>query len=85
MVRIEIGAASKQHEAFSLKFRFQRGRASDHEFLFKPYLHADEGKEFFVFCIPPDADKCEIQLRFASQAKSVNFTGFRAIFDPMEK
>ncbi len=81
LARLEIEAASKQTEPFTLRLRFQNGRKLITEYLLKPYLHAEGGKDFFALPIPSDAEKCELQLRFAPQAKGVNFTGFRAIFE----
>ena len=85
LVRFEIEAASPQVEPFAVRLRFQRGRTLISEYLLKPYLHAEGGKEFFVLPIPPDAEKCVVQLRFARQAQSVTVTGFRAVVEPGEK
>lgn len=82
LVRIEIEAASTQVEPFAARLRFQRNRKVIAEFLLKPYLHAEGGKEFFVLPIPADAEKCFVQLRLTRQSGAVNFTGFRAVVEP---
>jgi len=85
VARIEIEAASKQIEPFTLRLRFMRGRSPYNEILLKPYLHEQGGKDFFALSIPTDTEKCELQLRFAPQTKSVNFTGFRVVAEAGEK
>ena len=82
LVRIEIEAASTQVEPFAARLRFQRDRKVVAEFLLKPYLHAEGGKEFFVLPIPADAEKCVVQLRLTRKSGAVNFTGFRAVVEP---
>ena len=81
LLRFEIEAASSHAEALTVRLRFQRGGTLISEYLLKPYLHAEGGKDFFVLPIPPDVEMCVIQLRFARQAQSVNFTSFRAIVE----
>ena len=81
LLRFEIEAASSHAEALTVRLRFQRGGTLISEYLLKPYLHAEGGKDFFVLPIPPDVEMCVIQLRFARQAQSVNFTRFRAIVE----
>ena len=82
LARFEIEAASPQVEPFAVRLRFQRGRKLISEYLLKPYLHAEGGKEFFVLTIPPDAEKCVVQLRLARQSQGVTVTGFRAVVEP---
>jgi hypothetical protein len=84
LVRIEFDAASPQVEAFTVRLRFtapklRRMRAG---YLLKPYLWSGGGREFFTLRIPEDAVECAVQLKFAKNAKRVEFTSFRAIMEP---
>lgn len=81
LARFEVEAASPQIEAFTTRLKFKRGNELLSEFLLKPYLHAEGGKEFFALPIPAEADVCDVQLRFTRYAKSVTFTGFRAVLE----
>jgi len=79
--RFEIVAGSEQVEAFVARVKFKQGRSLVAEYLLKPYLHPKGGKDFFALPIPAAAETCEIQLRFARNAKTVEFTTFRAIIE----
>ena len=52
------------------------------EYLLKPYLHREGGKEFFVFSVPTNADRCDFTLKFNSKAKAVSIRSFRAVVEP---
>lgn len=80
-VRAELEAASQEVEAVAIRLRFFADGKQRAEFLLKPYLHPQPGKEFFAFQIPADATSCEAQLRFSKKAKAVRFTGFRALVE----
>jgi hypothetical protein len=79
--RLEGIAASAQPEAFTLRLKFRRGDDEVAEYLLKPYLHREGGKEFFVFSIPRDAERCDVTLKFNSKAKAARFENMRAIFE----
>ncbi len=79
--RIEMEAASPQVEAVTIQLRFMAGETLKAEYLLKPYLHTEPGKEFFAFEIPPDAEACDVQFLYSKNAKSVRFTGFRAFLE----
>jgi hypothetical protein len=81
LVRFEIDAASEDVEAFHVRLRFDHGRQMLTEYILKPYLHAESGKEFFVLAIPATAEKCRVQLHFAWSAQSVSFDHFRAVVE----
>lgn len=80
-VRIEAIASSPQPEAFTLRLKFKRGADEVAEYLLKPYLHHDGGKEFFVFTVPADSDRCDVTLKFSPKAKVVRVESFRAVFE----
>jgi hypothetical protein len=82
-VRIEIEAASESVEGFHLRMRFDHGSVVVAEYILKPYLHAESGKEFFVLEIPAEAEKCRVLLRFGANAKPVRFANFRVIVEQM--
>lgn len=81
LARFEVEAASAQVEAFTTRLKFKRGKQLLSEYLLKPYLHAEGGKEFLALPIPADADVCDVQLRFTRNTKAVTFTGFRAVIE----
>ena len=81
LMRLEIEAGSAQVEAFVIRLKFKSSRGPAAEYLLKPYLHPEGGKEFFALPLPADAEMCEVQLKFARNARAVEFTGFRAIVD----
>ncbi|MDB6154579.1 MAG: hypothetical protein JWL90_3032 [Chthoniobacteraceae bacterium] len=78
-VRIELEAAAKHVEALVIRAQFFNGKKLRAEYLLKPYLHPQPGKEFFAFEIPSDADTCEIQPRFSKEAATISVTSFRAV------
>lgn len=80
-VRLEAMAESAHPEAFTLRLKFKHGADEVAEFLLKPYLHKDGGKEFFVFAIPADADRCDITLKFNTKANAVRIESLRAVFE----
>lgn len=84
LVRFDFDAASPQVEACTIRLRFTAsgGRKLRAEFLLKPYLWSDGGREFFALPIPADADTCQVQLKFAKTAQRVEFTKFRAVVEP---
>jgi hypothetical protein len=51
------------------------------EYVLKPYLHPQGGKEFFVLALPPKAERCAIHLKFSKDARAVHFTSFHASFE----
>jgi hypothetical protein len=63
--------------------RFDHGSVVVAEYILKPYLHAESGKEFFVLEIPAEAEKCRVLLRFGANAKPVRFSNFRVIVEQM--
>lgn len=81
LVRMEIEASSESVEGFHMRLRFNHGRQVVAEYILKPYLHAESGKEFFVLAIPADAEKCRVQLRFGANSKPVSFANFRAVVE----
>ena len=81
LARFEVEAGSAQVEAFTTRLKFKRGRKLLSEYLLKPYLHVEGGKEFLALPIPAEAELCEVQLRFTRNAKAVTFTSFRAVFE----
>jgi hypothetical protein len=81
LARLEIVAASEQVEAFTLRLKFKRAEAELAEYLLKPYLYREGGKDFFVFTVPPDADHCDFTLKFSPKAKAVQFTDFRLLLE----
>jgi hypothetical protein len=85
LVRLEIDAGAAQVEALTIRLRFMRGEKVEAEYLLKPYLHAQPGREFFAFQIPAASDLCQVQLKLAKNAKSVRFTGLRLVVESPEK
>lgn len=81
-VRLEIEAAAAKVEAVSVGLTFLAGKKERAVLLLKPYLQPEPGTDFFAFQIPPDADACEVEFRISKDAKSVRFTGFRAVVEP---
>jgi len=84
LARFEFEAAAEQVEALTVRVRFAE-KAGDEpitEYLLKPYLYRDGGKEFFAFQLPADADYGHLQLKLAKSAKQVTFTSFRALVEP---
>lgn len=79
VVRMEMVAASAQPEAFSLRLKFKHGAKEIGEYLLKPYLHRDGGKEFFVFAVPTAADRCDLTLKFSSKAKTLSVKSVRVV------
>lgn len=79
--RIETIASSAQPEAFTVRLKFKRGADEIVEYLLKPYLHREGGKEFFVFTIPAEADCCDVSLRFSAKADAVRIESFRAVVE----
>jgi hypothetical protein len=85
LTRLEMIAASPQVEPFTLLMRFKSGKAVITEYLLKPYLYPEGGKEFFSFTIPANANQCDLTLRFSSKVKAVHFESFRVVLsDPEE-
>lgn len=82
-VRFELQAGSEQVEALAINLQFKSGKKWREEYLLKPYLYPQGGKEFFALPIPADVDGCDIELRFSKNAKRVTFTSLRAIAEPM--
>jgi len=80
-VRLEAIASSAQPEAFTLRLKFKQEADEVAEFVLKPYLHRDGGKEFFVFPIPANADRCDVTLKFSTKADSVRVESVRAVFE----
>lgn len=79
-VRLEARAGSAQPESFTLRLKFRTNEKEPVEYLLKPYLHREVGKEFFVFAIP-DVDVCDVTLRFTSRAKAVSFEAMRLVVE----
>jgi len=82
LVRLEIEAASESVEGFHARLQFDHERKE--EYILKPYLHAESGKEFFVLGIPADAVGCHVVLRFGANSKPVTFFSFRAVLEREE-
>lgn len=83
-VRLEMHAGSPQPEAFTLRLKFRHqnsGKSAIAEYLLKPYLHRKDGMEFFVFAVPPDAERCDLTLKFSSAAKELTVRDFRALVE----
>ncbi|MEQ1861774.1 MAG: hypothetical protein ABMA13_17795 [Chthoniobacteraceae bacterium] len=78
-VRLEGVAASSTPEAFTLRLKFKHAAETPAEYLLKPYLHRDGGKEFFVFTVPANADRCEVTLKFSPKTEAVRFQNFRIV------
>jgi hypothetical protein len=83
LARFEIEAASAQVEAMTIRLWFvsDQGRKRQSDYVLKPYLYAEGGKDFFVLPIPAESDTCDVQLRMAKKAKDVVVTGFRAVIE----
>jgi hypothetical protein len=81
LARFEIDAASERVEAYTIVLSSQNGRTTIAEYLLKPYLSPDGGKDFFAFALPPDADHCVIELKQAKSAKDIRFNAFRAVIE----
>jgi hypothetical protein len=79
--RIEANAGSSAVEAFTLRLKFQRGADELAEYILKPYLHKQGGKEFFVFEIPAEADHCESTVKFSQKAKEVTISSMRIVLE----
>ncbi|MDB6150733.1 MAG: hypothetical protein JWQ44_2181 [Chthoniobacter sp.] len=83
LARFEITAGSAQVEALTVRLRFRRDEELVAEYLLKPYLHAQGGKDFFVLRMPAESDvTAQVQLKFSKDAQRVDFTGFRAVIEP---
>ncbi len=80
--RFELTAASEAVEAFTVRLKFHEGKTMLSEYLLKPYLHSESGKEFFILPIPANSDYCEVQLRAARKTAPVEFMDFRVVLDP---
>jgi hypothetical protein len=78
---LQLSAASEDVEALTIRLRFFTGERRIAEYLLKPYLYPDGGKEFFSIPLAADAERCEVQLKLAKAGQSVEFTGFRALVD----
>ena len=76
--RVEVSAFSPQVEPFTLRMKFKKGADEVAEYLLKPYLHREHGKDFFVFAVPAEADTCDVTLKFSEKAKQVTITDLRA-------
>ncbi|MGB8165934.1 MAG: hypothetical protein WCF18_00480 [Chthoniobacteraceae bacterium] len=83
LARFELEAASSSVEALTIRLRFleRGGEKIATEYLLKPYLYRNGGKEFFAFPIPADSSACDVQLKVGKGAKGVTFTGFRAVIE----
>lgn len=84
-VRLETTASSPKPETFTLRLKFRKDETPIAEYLLKPYLHPQGGKEFFVFTVPADADRCDFTLKFNSKAKSVKFENLRVVLETPPK
>ena len=93
LARFELIAASNEVEAVTITVTFHDIRIMPslsafftgpkrHEFLLKPYLYPQGGKEFFALRIPRYTEQGKVEVKFSSKAKAVNFTGFRAVVEP---
>jgi hypothetical protein len=80
-VRVETIAASAHPESFTVRLKFKHGADEVAEYLLKPYLHPQGGKEFFVFSVPANADRCDFTLKFNSKAKAVSIRNVRAVVE----
>ena len=80
-VRIEAVAASAHPESFTVRMKFKHGADEVGEYLLKPYLYREGGKEFFVFTVPANADRCDFTLKFNAKAKAVSVQNFRAVVE----
>jgi hypothetical protein len=81
LARLEVVAASEQVEAFTLRLKFKHGGKEAAEYLLKPYLYREGGKDFFVFTIPADGERCDFTLKFSPKAKAVRFIDFRVLLE----
>lgn len=81
LVRLETVAGSPGPEVFTLRLKFKTGEKVLAEYLLKPYLHPAGGKDFFVFTVPPEAERCEFTLKFNSKAQNIRFESLRAVLE----
>jgi hypothetical protein len=81
LARLEVVAASEQVEAFTLRLKFKHEGAEVAEYLLKPYLYKEGGKDFFVFAVPANGERCDITLKFSPKAKVVRFLEFRVVLE----
>jgi hypothetical protein len=81
LTRLEVVAASEQVEAFTLRLKFKHGENEVAEYLLKPYLYREGGKDFFVFTVPADSERCDFTLKFSPKAKAVRFIDFRVLLE----
>lgn len=80
LARVEIAANSPQVEPFTLRMNFKDGKNAEvAEYMLKPYLHAEQGKDFFVFAIPPNSSECDFTLKFSTKAKAARIQDFRVV------
>jgi len=87
LARFEFEAAAAPVDALSMRIRFHRraGEKPYAEYLLKPYLYRDGGKEFFAFRTPTDAEFVHLQIKHAKSANRVLFKSFRALIEPAAK
>ncbi|MDQ3622783.1 MAG: hypothetical protein M3463_09870, partial [Verrucomicrobiota bacterium] len=81
LARLELEGASDEVQALTIRLRFHQEEKLLEELLLKPYFHPIAGKEFFALRIPGRAERCEVQLRFSKDAKSVRVSAFRAVLE----
>jgi hypothetical protein len=85
LVRLEIEAAAPQVQPFFVIVGLSSGRRELAEYMVKPYLYPEGGKESFIIPLPAEADVCTLQFKFAKDAKPIRFLGLRGIFQtPVE-
>ncbi|HEV7404831.1 MAG TPA: hypothetical protein VGO11_17955, partial [Chthoniobacteraceae bacterium] len=55
------------------------------EVLVKPYTYPEPGRDFFLIPIPPNAETCHIQIRFAKAVKDATLVDLKAmVITPLE-
>ena len=82
LARIEMQGASDEREAFTVYVAFVFGkRVQQPAYNLKPYFYKDGGREFAALEIPPDADACQIRVKFDKGAKWARVDEVRIIAD----
>ncbi len=85
LARIEMEAASDNREAFTVYAAFVFGKkVQEPAYNLKPYFFKEGGKEFAALAIPPDADACQIRVKFEKGAKWARVTNVRLVADPRQ-
>jgi hypothetical protein len=81
VARIEVVAASEQVEAFTVRLKFKHGGEEVAEYVLKPYLHREGGKDFFALPIPVDANECDVTLKFSPKTKTATISALRVVLE----